>query len=152
MIPLEYLAVLLAVIFALFTPKLSQYKEINLLLVAEFVLTIGIDEIILASGVYDGIWFDAYKLMFNLIFVALFLHLGGTMLAKISGMISIYHALLIFSPLFNSEVIYKYDYATIMSVFIVLQLILSFRGMLHGLCARRYHDIVWHGIDRRNRS
>ena len=149
-VPLEYLAVLIAVIIAIFTPKLSQYKDINLLLCSEFILTIGIDEVILASGVSDGSWFDVYKIGFNLMYVMLFIHYNGTMLAKVSSGICIYHLLLTLSPYFGSTVIFYYDYATVMSGFIILQLILSFRGMLHGLCARYYHDLVWRGINRRH--
>lgn len=130
----------IAVIIALLTPKTSQYKLINYILVADFAVFIGADYLVIWSAVADGPHIDAYKAILFFLFYVLYSESGGKYLAKLAGLMVFYHMSRSFSYIFGSEIILSYDYGLIMSIVCVLYLLVGFAGMIYGVIHR--HDVV----------
>jgi len=109
---------------AIFTPRESRYKSINILLAAKFVIFITMYEIMLYQGFYGGDWENYYRMGLDLFFAYLFYRLGGVFLALLCISMSIFHLLNKLVPL---------DYQVIMICFQVLQLMYATWGMSDGI-------------------
>ena len=133
---MDFLFLGTAVFIALLTPKTSQYKLINYILVADFAVFIGADFLVIASGVADGAHIDAYKGVLYFMFYVLYMHAGGQYLAKLSALMVVYHVVRSFSYIFGSELILSYDYSVIMGIVCCLYLLVGFAGMMYGIIHR----------------
>jgi len=129
-----------AVSIAVITPRTSQYRAINLVLVGEFASSIGLAALI-DSYLFEGIAPFAVKLCKDLIFCFIFYRVGGLMLSKVQKWIALYHAALILSIYFSVTALTNV-YTSVMIGFCIIQLLCGIRGALHGtVCGRSFPNL-----------
>lgn len=137
------------VAIALITPKGSAYRAINLILVGEFSLTLAI---VGFSHLYidNPLYVDLAKIAKDLVFIYLFRHVGGLMLARVQGWIATYHAALVASIFFTSTILDQ-SYIYVMGILCAIQLLCGIRGALHGIvCSHYFVDTGGHYHRRRH--
>ena len=129
------------------TPANSNYKTVIWLLLAEFTVFIGFAAYIQ----HPGILTDVIVMLLNVIFMAGFLLLGATYLAKISGILAVYYAFIV--VILGSNVNLDYHYG-IMLILSTLQIIHIVPRVINGYKRRGERRIMstrsGHNIERRN--
>ena len=129
------------------TPANSNYKTVIWLLLAEFAVFIGFAAYIQQPGILTDVIF----MLLNVIFMAGFLLLGATYLAKISGILAIYYAFIV--VILGSNVNLDYHYG-IMLILSTLQIVHIVPRVIDGYKRRGKRRIMpTHGgrnIERRN--
>lgn len=128
---LIYLSI--AVFISIFTPNSSQYKLISYILVADFAVFIGFDSVVHYLELSDGVHIDIYKSLLYFIFFILYSESGGRYLARLTSLVIGYHLIRILSYIFDSSIIFAYDYGVIMNIACMLYLLIGFAGMLYGI-------------------
>ena len=101
------------------TPSNSNYKTVIWLLLAEFAVFIGFAAYIQQPGVLT----DIIVMLLNVIFMAGFLLLGATYLAKISGILAIYYAFIVVILGSNVNLDYHYGIMLILSTLQILHIV-----------------------------
>ena len=124
---IDYIFLLLIAVCAVLTPLNTAYKQINILLVAKFCFFIGIHEVTVNLGAFDGAWVDIYRIGLDAIFAILFLMAGGAWLFFLCVIMAFFH-------IFNTFV--PYDYKLVIIGFQVLQLGSAIWGMTDGIVDR----------------
>lgn len=114
-------------------PGKSRY--IAWVLLADFCIFVGFDEIWLASSIPGGDWMLPYKAFLYIAFFLLYMLVGSLTLSIMSGLAAIYHSTAtILEPM---GIIIPYEYSDIMTWYCIAQLLVGYIGVLYGY-ARRY--------------
>lgn len=124
---IDYIFLLLITVCAVITPLNTDYKQLNILLVAKFCFFIGIHEVTIGLGAVDGAWVDMYRIGLDACFAILFLMAGGSWLFFLCVVMAFFH-------IFNTFV--PYDYRLVIIGFQVLQLGSAIWGMTDGVVDR----------------
>ncbi len=126
--------VVIAIGIAAFTKRSSPYWTSNSLLAGQFMLVIGFSTFLISAGYYDGAYFDITLMIVYFAFYHLITRLGDRFLGGLSIIIGAYHFSLLCSGWFGLDLhsFIVLDYSVVMNGFMVMQLILAFRGLLYG--------------------
>lgn len=142
----DYIFVFFAVWLAMIADK-TNYRVIALILVADFCVFVGIDELWLASTLPGGDWIMPYKAMIYIAFAATYAIARSNYLSVLSVVIAGYHA--VYPILANSNGLWLFsDYTQVMTIYCLLQLIGAFIGILYGNFYRHHADRSWRGHSR----
>lgn len=130
-----------ACLIAFFSQKGCAYRQSNLLLASQFMLTLGFSTLVITLDMYDGLYFDGYMMVIYILFYHLITQTGDRFLGKLSLIIGAYHFARWFGDLIsiNTDEIMGMEYAVIMNIFMILQLTLAFRGLVYGIYTRVRH-------------
>lgn len=110
-------------LFTIVTPK-GEYRRINEILTAKFLIFIGLHYLTVGLGFFDGDWVDVYRANLDILFVGLFLYFGGYYLAFLCFLMAGFHIYNIF---------FYTSYFEIMFGFQILQLCAASWGMIDGI-------------------
>ena len=138
----DLLFIVVASLIAALSQKGCAYRQSNLLLASQFMLTLGFSTLVIMLNMYDGLYFDTYMLIVYISFYHLITQTGDRFLGKLSLIIGAYHFARLFGSAIsiNTDEIIGLEYASIMNTFMIMQLLLAFRGFLNGIHTRIRHN------------
>lgn len=127
----------------------TRYRAISLILVADFCLFIGFDEMWIHSALPGGAWIMPYKGFIYLSFYLVYAYAGSMYLASLSALSAFFHFLL---PIFEGYgVLFGIDYYQgIMIGYCILQLLGAFTGVCHEHFNRHFPHLAWRNFTHSN--
>ena len=70
-------------------------------------------------------------------------------LARMAGIIGCYHMAILVGLIFETSIVYRYEYSEIMLILLGIQLIISIHGLINSRYSHFYKKGMWWLIDRR---
>jgi len=139
---IDYLFLILSALVVLISPE-GLYRRIAWVLLADFCIFIGFDEIWLASNIPGGDWMLPYKGFVYLGFFLIYGMVGSVYLSSLSAIAALYHSTsTILEPL--GIPLPAHDYTTIMITYCILQLLGAFTGVMYGHLHRHKLHTAWY--------
>ena len=112
----------------------TKYRNISLILVADFCIFIGLDEIWFASSIPGGDWALPLKGLVYICFYLIYASAGSVYLSVLSGLAALYHFL---PAILTPMGVELPAYTETMTIYCILQLIGAFIG-------GTYEHFHWH--------
>ena len=143
LLPIEWIALVIAPAMALIAVYKSIPKQwFNVALAGEMTVSIPMVWLLIEYGV-EGDPISLFNIGWSLLFCYIFYFIRGPILSSIYGAVVVYQGLVIFNPALD------YSYESVMTMFIIIQLLFGFRSLKHGLDQQRDIDHLWSSINRR---
>ena len=137
---IDYLFLFLSVWIAVISSD-TKYRNISLILVADFCIFLGVDEIWIASSIPGGDWFLPLKGLLYICFYLIYMSAGSIYLSVLSGLVALYHFMPVVLIPYGIELT---SYTDVMMIYCILQLTGAFIGGIYEYHNRFSPYRAWH--------